>query len=96
MSSCRSATDENTYGFKTFGNLDNTEVLHVGRDAMPYRRALLHQAAVAVKLQRNRGQLRNDIQFQLDDVDVVSDFEKKPDIERWLSRLVGEAQAHPS
>lgn len=73
-----------TYGFRTFGEFDKAQVLHVRKDAMPYRRALLHHAATAVAFQRSRGMLRDDIEFHSNDFDVVSDFDKKPDIERWL------------
>ena len=68
----------------TFGEFDKAQVLHVRKDAMPYQRALLHHTATAVAFQRLRGMLRDDIEFHSNDFDVVSDFDKKPDIERWL------------
>ncbi|DBA74985.1 TPA: hypothetical protein ACH3X1_010328 [Trebouxia sp. C0004] len=73
-----------TYDFKNFGEFDKAQVLHVRKDAMPYRHALLHHAATAVAFQRSRGMLRDDIEFHSNDFDVVSDVDKKPDIERWL------------
>ncbi|KAL0031971.1 hypothetical protein WJX79_009500 [Trebouxia sp. C0005] len=82
-----SDADKGTYGFKPFGEFDKAEVLHVRKDAMPYRRALLYHAAVAVAFQRSRGMLRDDIAFHADDFDVVSDFEKKPDVERRLNLI---------
>ena len=74
-----------TYDFKTFGEFDKAQVLHVRQDAMPCRRALLHHA---VAFQRARGLLRDGIEFHGNDFDVVSEFDKKPDIERWLSDAV--------
>lgn len=73
-----------TYGFKMFGDFDKAQVLHVRKDAMPYQSALLYHAVTAVAFQRSRGMLRDDIKFHSNDFDVVSDFDKKPDIERWL------------
>ena len=95
MNSCRSGKDQGTYKFKRFGDFDRAEVLHVRQDAMPYRRALLYHAAVAVAFQRSRGMLRDDVEFNADDFDVVSDFEKKPDVQRWLSNTLP-ADLHPS
>lgn len=96
VSSCRSDRDKGTHGFKTFGEFDKAEVLHVRKDAMPFRRALLYHAVAAVAFQRSRGMLRDDIAFHAGDFDVVSDFEKKPDVERWLSKVLREANVHPS
>lgn len=90
-----SEKDQGTYKFKQFGDFDRAEVLHVRQDAMPYRRALLYHAAVAVAFQRSRGMLRDDVVFNADDFDVVSDFEKKPDVQRWLSNTLP-ADLHPS
>ena len=74
VSSCRSDADKGTYGFKPFGEFDKAGVLHVRKDAMPYRRVLLYHAAVAVAFQRSRGMLRDDIAFHADDYDVVLRF----------------------
>lgn len=46
--------------------------------------SLLHHAVTAVAFQRSRGMLRDDIKSHKNDFDVVADFHKKPDIERWL------------
>ena len=84
MSSCRNDKDQSTYRFKTFGDFDQAKVLHVRTDAMPYRRALLHHAAIAVAFQRSQGMLRADVEFRVADFEVGSDFDKRPDIEKWL------------
>ena len=39
--------------------------------------------------------LRDVVEFNADDFDVVSDFEKKPDVQRWLSNTLP-ADLHPS
>lgn len=95
MNSCRSEKDQGTYKFRRFGDLDRAKVLHVRQDAMPYRRALLYHAAVAVAFQRSRGMLRDDVEFNTDDFDVVSDFERMPDVQRWFSNTLP-AEFHPS
>lgn len=61
---------------------------HVREDASPYRHALLHHAAAAVAFQRSRGMLSVDIEFHSSDLDVVCDFDTKPDVQRWLLNAV--------
>lgn len=39
--------------------------------------------------------LRDDVEFNTDDFDVVSDFERMPDVQRWFSNTLP-ADLHPS
>ena len=75
---------------KTFADYDSAELM-VSDDAMPYRRLFLHHAVCAVAYQRARGHLREGISVNAVDYEVASDFEQKPDVERWIKSQFLEA-----
>ncbi|CAL8463554.1 g3088 [Coccomyxa elongata] len=78
------------YSMRKFADYDYAELM-VTDDAMPYRRLLLHQAVCAVSYQSARGHLREGISVNADDYEVASDFDKKPDVERWIKTMFAQA-----
>ena len=84
---CRSSTGGCDYGMRGFVDYDYAELM-VTEETMPCRRLFLHQAVCAVSYQNARGHLREGISVNAGDYEVASDFEKKPDVQRWIKTML--------
>lgn len=75
---------------RSFAAYDNAELM-VTEETMPYRRLFRHQAICAVAYQRGRLCLREGVSVNADDYEVASDFDRKPDVERWVQAMFPQA-----
>ena len=67
----------------TFDELDNKPLYFPdGVDVRPYHRVIVSQAAHAIASTWKKGKLSADIDHFL--LDVVSDFEQKPQVSAWV------------